>query len=227
MKTLQLETLGLKVYFMLLAGVYFLLIGSPSLYLDAIAPTGELSLIGHVTFVTFLIGLLGLMGVQGKRVDLTLSLRQLCRIKVLGIVLLAVFVMLLCDQLGLHWLQAMSEETTANEQALAEEAKRLPLYVTILTSVILAPIGEEFVFRGLLYKKLFGLNWLGLVASSVLFALVHMPTNLPSWFIYMSSGLIFAYAYKKTDNLGVSILIHLVNNALATLLPLLQNAGGV
>lgn len=92
-----------------------------------------------------------------------------------------------------------------------------PLLIILLIGVS-APIMEEIVFRG----GIIGL-WLekfpivGIAISSVLFGLIHGPTNLISFLIYGLMGLILSMAYYKTKRLEVSISIHFLNNIFAAI----------
>lgn len=86
-----------------------------------------------------------------------------------------------------------------------------------ITVAILAPILEEFIFRGiildgLLKKKSPGI---AILLSSFLFAFVHLN---PWQFIgAMLIGFFMGWIYWKTNNLGYTILIHFVNNSVASL----------
>lgn len=85
----------------------------------------------------------------------------------------------------------------------------LCLFVSV---VFVAPIVEECVFRGLLFRN-FAKYHVGfaMVFSSVCFALMHMNIvqGAPTFFM----GLVLAYFYWKTKSLKTSIGIHMLNNA--------------
>ncbi len=86
--------------------------------------------------------------------------------------------------------------------------------LAILTLVIVGPVVEEIVFRGLLFGAL--ASRLGIVASAVitalLFGIVHGDlVLLPS---LVALGLIAALAYAATGNLWVPIALHALNNSL-------------
>jgi membrane protease YdiL (CAAX protease family) len=84
--------------------------------------------------------------------------------------------------------------------------------------VVIGPVFEEFLFRGLILGFLFrGPNrWLGLLISSVLFASVH--TN---WIFAAVGGLCYGLLYLRYRNILVCILAHSLNNlAVAALVPL-------
>ena len=95
--------------------------------------------------------------------------------------------------------------------------KQNPLLIILLIGIA-APIMEEIVFRGGIVGYLFkDLPVVGIIVSSVLFGLMHSPTNIISFLIYGLIGLTCAIAYFKTRRLEVSIAIHFLNNILPAL----------
>lgn len=100
----------------------------------------------------------------------------------------------------------------------AESITPTPLLITFLSTVILSPLVEEIIFRGLLLEKVFPKNRVGMLASSVLFGLAHLPSNLFSALAYITPGLVFAYYYLKRKQLSELIVVHCINNFLAFLL---------
>ena len=83
-----------------------------------------------------------------------------------------------------------------------------------ITSLIIAPIYEELIFRGLIYddtKKLFNVKIAALV-SSILFGLMHFNGGYSQVIKTAISGLLSAYCYEKTKSLYACILLHSLNN---------------
>ena len=80
-------------------------------------------------------------------------------------------------------------------------------------AVVLAPVAEEFIFRGLLYPLVKQLGWprLGFVGVSLLFALIHfdVATFLPLFVL----ALALTWLYERTDNLLAPITAHALFNA--------------
>ena len=88
--------------------------------------------------------------------------------------------------------------------------------ILITRSVIMAPIVEELVFRGLLMTRVFNSNSIvGLIVSSFLFGLVHIPNSVGAWIIYGGMGVALATVYRTTKKLEYSIMAHMINNTLA------------
>jgi len=94
------------------------------------------------------------------------------------------------------------------------------------TAILLAPVAEEMMFRGILYPmiKQAGYRRLALWGTSLLFALVHL--NLATFVPLLALALLLTALYEWTDNLLAPIIAHLLFNALnfATLL-ILQSYG--
>ncbi|MGB9212483.1 MAG: type II CAAX endopeptidase family protein [Halobacteriota archaeon] len=104
------------------------------------------------------------------------------------------------------------------QQALSQSATvsgLLPL--VLLSGVIIAPICEEIVFRGYLYKAFRDRfkPWYAIVMSAALFSAIHLePLAAVHLFVI---GIVLAYVYEKTDNLMAPIALHMLNNAVAFL----------
>ena len=104
------------------------------------------------------------------------------------------------------------------QQALSQSATvsgLLPL--VLLSGVIIAPIAEEIVFRGYLYKAFRDRfkPWYAIVMSAALFSAIHLePLAAVPLFVI---GVVLAYMYEKTDNLMAPIALHMLNNAVAFL----------
>jgi membrane protease YdiL (CAAX protease family) len=82
----------------------------------------------------------------------------------------------------------------------------------ILLAVVLAPICEEFFFRGILFPSIARLTSLktAAVAVSLLFAASHM--YLPGFVPFVLISLCFCYAYWRTGSLWVNIGMHMLFN---------------
>lgn len=81
-------------------------------------------------------------------------------------------------------------------------------------TVIIAPILEEIIFRGIIYKKLKSIMPMSfaILISSVFFAVAH---NGVIWMTYtFILGLIFAWIFEMCDSLIASILAHTLFNLL-------------
>lgn len=90
----------------------------------------------------------------------------------------------------------------------------------ILATSLIAPVGEELLFRGVLQSVLtvrFGAV-IGLVASAFLFALIHADVVL--FLPIFCMGLLFGWLYRITGSLWAPIWLHMLNNLFASLMDL-------
>lgn len=113
-----------------------------------------------------------------------------------------------------------AEGTTANQEAL----NSIPKFTYAIMAVLLAPMIEELIFRGLLMGRVFGQkSWLGLVVSSLLFGALHMPTDIGSWVIYGGMGAVLGLVYRYSGKLEYVIAIHFLNNLLSAIFIFFMN----
>jgi CAAX protease family protein len=88
------------------------------------------------------------------------------------------------------------------------------LLVVVLTSPLQAA-AEEYLFRGYLLQA-FGsfaaTPWVGIIASSVLFAAFHGGQNLPLFVNRLAFGLLAAILVWRTGGLEAGIAAHVINN---------------
>ena len=88
----------------------------------------------------------------------------------------------------------------------------VPTLITVIMTVIIAPIGEELIFRGVIFQTLlpYGTGF-AVFASSLIFALAHRnPPQMINAFFF---GICLAIGFCKTRSVTVCVLMHLVNNA--------------
>ena len=126
--------------------------------------------------------------------------------------LLFIAIFLLSVLETLVYIHFFAISSGAGVQHLAEVSRGISLSL-ILTSSVFGPIQEELIFRGLLQGAVFDNSWLGLVLTSSLFSFMHGPSNVPSFIFYLLGGLLLGFAYKKSQNLWVSTLVHMFYNS--------------
>jgi membrane protease YdiL (CAAX protease family) len=95
--------------------------------------------------------------------------------------------------------------------------------LTLLAAVLIAPLGEELIFRRVLLHRFAqaGRSTLGLVLTSVGFALIHEPLpgseGLFAWLLKLSTyallGFGFGQMYLRTGRLDAAVLGHVLVNA--------------
>ena len=93
--------------------------------------------------------------------------------------------------------------------------------LTIFFAVVLTPVFEELVFRGLLQTYLRNLNyspWVSIFITSAIFAILHPLTHFPAIFIL---SVTMGYAYEKSGSLLRPMFIHCFFNSTAIITALL------
>ena len=125
---------------------------------------------------------------------------------------------------------------TRQPHILIEEISSSPtafkLALAIIMAVLVAPITEEIIFRGILQGTLvrfYRSRWAAIIASAAVFALFHLSVRenpalgetaisnveaIPALFLL---GLALGYAYEKSHSLYRPIVIHFFFNSLTML----------
>jgi membrane protease YdiL (CAAX protease family) len=100
--------------------------------------------------------------------------------------------------------------------AMLDAPKLLPKLIAI---GLLAPVAEEFIFRGIMQDRLSSKfnKYVAIVISSVLFGLIH--GNMSQFIAATIGGLGMGYFYMLTGSLMLTIITHIVNNVIAVLEP--------
>ncbi len=110
------------------------------------------------------------------------------------------------------WVEASLQQSLLLS---AEQAASPRLYngLMLFSVVVVAPITEEFIFRGVLLHR-WGTKWgvgPAIFLTSVLFGLLH--ANVIGLFVF---GVVTALLYLSTRSLIVPIVAHAINNAIAS-----------
>ena len=97
----------------------------------------------------------------------------------------------------------------------------LPLLGIFISTVVISPIVEELIFRGVLLNRLRLITPVifSLLASSLLFGALHSFGSIISAFVF---GICMGILYIKTNNICVPILAHFLNNLFAEIIKLLD-----
>lgn len=98
--------------------------------------------------------------------------------------------------------------------------------IGVIAIVLVAPVVEEFIFRGLITTRLSCAmpGWLAVVLSAALFGLCH---GHPVWFGYaFVLGMFFGFIDLRTGSILPSILGHMAFNAIGQVFSLLPDEGG-
>lgn len=107
-----------------------------------------------------------------------------------------------------------------NYKELMEEAGMDEISVAVaLATIIMAPIVEELIFRGITLKlamKINGSFWVANILQALLFGIAHMNWVQGSYAFCL--GIVMGYVVKKYKTLYASIMLHAVFNFAGTIL---------
>jgi membrane protease YdiL (CAAX protease family) len=90
-----------------------------------------------------------------------------------------------------------------------------PIVISLISVVILAPITEELMIRGLTLNKLLSKKSVlfSVLASGIIFGVIHM--NILQGIFAAIAGFALAYVFIKTKSIIPCIICHFANNLLA------------
>lgn len=126
------------------------------------------------------------------------------------------------NMIGAIWLHLLKQTTTSNQETINSLISETSLISSFFVIVIVAPLCEEVICRGIIPTKLFeGYEKIGYIFGWLLFTIAHLPNNLPSFLIYGWMSAVLTWTAYRTKRLGMSILLHLVNNGVSILLLIL------
>jgi len=133
-------------------------------------------------------------------------------------------VALLGSTLLVSLLVTLTGSEATPEQVLTEGIADTPvqLLLAVIAAVVMAPLAEELLFRGLLHR---GLRQRmravpATLLSSVLFAVVHVDVaaSQPLALVGLTFvGVVLALAHERTGSLVVPVVIHATHNAITIL----------
>ena len=156
----------------------------------------------------------------GKRLGLLEGFKTLSYLKawgMIGLTYLGIYIVTRIGAMVMMW-EGVSNSTN---QEIIENAHMNP-FVLITITVIMAPIVEELVFRGILMGRVFNPDSIvGLILSSLLFGLAHMPNSIGVWIVYAGMGFVLGTVYRKCQKLEYCIMAHMINNSIAVSMMLL------
>lgn len=222
---LVISSIGMAIYFMAVAANAALDgIESPrelqEYMMEALPDGNVILLIGAVAIAVTL--LLGALWYRKHRPQESLSFRQVLNPKlVAGAVLMGLALQVLIS-MCLNVIYPLLPQSTVSEYSnLIETLIGGNVVLSIITTVILAPIAEEFLFRGVTLEKakkimpFFAANTL----QALMFGVYH--GNLIQGVYAFLLGVLLGYVAEYFHSIWASILLHACVNGSAQLLSLL------
>ena len=156
-----------RFLYLLLAFLILIIIQGPTIYLGV----KDASLVSLLVFLLLLKSAGALF--LGKRLGLLEGFKTLSSLNAWGMIGLTYLGIYIVTRIG-AMVMMMEGVSNSTNQATIENIHMNP-FVLITFTVIMAPIVEELVFRGILMGRVFNPDSIvGLILSSLLFGLAHM-----------------------------------------------------
>ena len=218
----------------LVLATFFALAGLGALFQHAeksAALTVDKVLPGALVFLVLLLGVAGFLSFRGLKLVPLLGLNRLPFRHVvgwaLGLVLTAFALTVAANALTAAALRGQTEPQSLVQlfHSVAERGDGVAMLKIFLAGAVLAPVCEEFLFRGFFYAV--GKRYLGPLVSgfltALLFAAIHQSlTAFASLFIL---AVCLTLAYERTGSLLVPIGMHALYNSTSLLFLWLQARG--
>ena len=132
-----------------------------------------------------------------------------------GFIVVILPVVLLMQYLSLQTMEILNwtPKNQAPIEMLAHAKSGWTIAYMGVFAIVIAPVAEEFIFRGMLFPflKRLGFPKLAWFGVSFLFALIH--ANIPTFVPLFVFALALTWLYEKTDNLLAPITAHALFNA--------------
>tara|TARA_B100001559_G_scaffold69080_1_gene56296 strand:- start:101 stop:820 length:720 start_codon:yes stop_codon:yes gene_type:complete len=128
----------------------------------------------------------------------------------LGILLLAMFIAL--EEIYM-WILGIEMPEGFITFMLSE-----PIILSLISVIIIAPIAEEFLFRGFLYSQLKRTKlgpWGAITLSSLLWTVIHFQYEILILLVLFVFGIFLGYLRMAYNSLSLPIILHAINNAFA------------
>jgi len=145
----------------------------------------------------------------------SLRLNAISKQVIISTILLSIGAMIIADEINiLVDMVIPAPDSFLQLEALLTPENPISMFLLIITIVLLAPIGEELLFRGFLQKYLeiaWGDITKAILLSSLFFAAIHFN---PYWLIQIYLlGVLLGYIAWQTQSVVSSIIFHVIINA--------------
>ena len=176
-----------------------------------------------VILILQLMVLIGFYILARKRKLISSGIKYWLSWKTLGIASLGFVALFIVKIIAGIILTYEGKTTTNNQETITQMFNNSSLLLMFMFIVIIAPLTEEIIFRGLipqLFSKRF--EGLGFGLGALLFGLLHGPSDIGSFVLYVGMGTILAFICYKLKHLEYSLWTHALNNGLGFLLLLFK-----
>lgn len=123
--------------------------------------------------------------------------------------------------MGMLFTYLIPDFANVNDASIAQMATE-SYTLTAIGTVLLAPVAEELMYRGVIFGTLYGRSrFLAHAVTCILFAAIHVvgyigyytPLTLLLCFVqYIPAGLCLSWAYVRSGNIFAPILMHIAVN---------------
>ena len=196
---------------------------------------GGLQLIGQkwlnypVYFLLFVLGILAYREEMQKQLSLILPKKK-DFLKTISLYMVLVFLLTIASNLLSGFIkQTLGLPLQGQNDASIQVALLENPYLFLLVGCFIGPVVEELFFRrfflGTFLAKFS--NWIGIVLTTFLFAILHMHSWVLSEWVtaisYLGGGLLYTLLYLRKDkNIWYPIALHCCNNIIAFIITLLS-----
>ena len=188
-------------------------------------PTAQESVAGGVYFIFQLVLLPSILRWVNAQLSQPLTETELNFTYFCQAVILGLAAYYACNFLTLRLIRLLVPGFTNYNDAVISAMSRSGRYLMVVSTVILVPPAEECVFRGLIFRNLYGKSrWVAYVVSILAFAAIHVLGFIGKYSAlelvmavlqYLPAGLSLAWAYTKSDTIFAPIIIHACINLVA------------
>ena len=96
---------------------------------------------------------------------------------------------------------------------LSNDSHGYYMSIDLMTTLLLAPLAEELVFRKILTEVIFPKNLkISLLITGILFTAFHFPMSAGEWVNQIGAAIVLSIIYYKTRKVEVGIIVHFIMN---------------
>ncbi len=128
---------------------------------------------------------------------------------ILAIVMCGIFI---CISLNSIIIWSGISQYSETYQTTSQSIYGASVFVQLAGVAFLAPVAEELVYRGMLYRRMRSMLplWMSVLGSAIIFGVNH--GNIVQFIFALITGAVMAYLYEVYGSLKASILFHVTLN---------------
>lgn len=175
-----------------------------------------------VCFATFCVLVLGYFWFKKYNTKEDLTIKNVVNIKVFPALAAMGIGLQIAVSYFLSIVMSMIPQKVANEyDALMTTLTDGSIWFSLLATVVLAPLAEEFIFRGVVMRKAKTVMafWIANCLQAVLFGIYHL--NLLQGIYAFALGLVLGYTAEHFNSIWAAVLLHAFINGAGELLQLI------